>query len=415
MSTTPLPPKERVLLAFTGGLSSCCVLKYLIVEGYEVYCLICDIGQQTSVEEAKTRATSYGAVKVFLEDLRTEFVTGFVFKSVQANAVYDGKNLLGTSLSRPCIARKQIELARREGCVAVAHGASGRTNDIVRFELAYHALNANIRVLAPYRDPRFLELVGHTRQSLLDFAHKHGVNVTVTSDVGATDQNIFSSQHTGQAYEDPSRVAPESVYTWVTNPTETPDLSDTVSIEFKAGIPIKVVEDGSGIVTTDSVGILTVLNKLGAKHGIGRVDTVVNSMVGVKTRMILETPGGSILRMSHQDLEGLTMDREVRRLRDMMSPKFAELVFNGFWFSPEMDFLSHAIAQSQEHVNGVIKVRVFKGTCLPVYRECPGESKGLEKGVPSLTSPEDTKGYVQVAAARLRHLAMSREKIIHKN
>eukprot|EP00759_Apiculatamorpha_spiralis_P054045 PhF_6_TR678/c0_g1_i1/m.1043/K01940/argG, ASS1; argininosuccinate synthase len=402
MSTTPLPPKDRVLLAFTGGLHSSIALKHLISEGYEVYCLICDIGQRTSVEDAKTRASTYGAVKVFVEDLRAEFVTGFVFKSVQANAAYDGKNLLGTSLSRPCIAQKQIEIARREGCVAVAHGATGRTNDIVRFELAYHALNANIRVIAPYREPRFLDLVGPTRQSLVDYAVKHGITVPQNGDVGSTDQNIFSSQHTGQAFEDPSRVAPESVYTWVANPTESPDTSETVSIEFKTGVPIKVVEDSNGAVTTDPIGILTVLNALGAKHGIGRVDTVVNSLVGVKSRMILETPGGTILRLVHQDLEGLTMDREVRRLRDMMSPKFSELVFNGFWFSPEMDFLSHAIAQSQLQVNGLIKVRVFKGTCLPVYRESHADQKGAAVGGSSWTNPEDTKGFVHVAAARLR-------------
>jgi argininosuccinate synthase len=406
--------KETVLLAYNGDINSSCILRYLLDSNYDVFCLVCDIGQRSNMTEVKERALSIGASRVFVEDLKQEFVTNFVYRSIQANAAYDGRNLLGTALSRPCIARRQIEIARRENCAYVAHGATGKTNDVVRFELVYYALDANVKILAPHRDAGFAA-INKTRATLVEYAKKHNIAVAKSEENKSEyneDHNIFSIQRTGSSLDDPSKSAPENAYTWIVDPLTAPDTADTVSVEFKAGVPVRVTDE-AGRATTDAVGILTVLNDLGAKHGVGRVDMVINVQVGVKNRMVLETPGGTILRTAHSDLEGLVMDREVRRLRDMMSPKFAELVFNGFWFSPEMEFIVAAVIKSQETLDGVVKLRICKGTVVPISRESHVsmfDSKIATYNLDSFSTPEDTTGYVRVTATRLRaHAAITKQ------
>jgi len=390
---------DKIMLAFNGSVSSSCILHWMLELKYEVYCLICDIGQGEDVRTIENRALAIGATKVFVEDVKAEFVQSFVLRSIQANAVYDGRLLLGTALSRPCIARRQVKLATKEGCQYVAHGAASKTNDAVRFELAYYALDPTVKVLAPLRDPRYLETVGRTRAQVLEYAKRNNIEVANGAELSYnSDLNLFSMQRSGALLDDPNRMVStaEIGVGWTTDPEKCPDTAETVTIEFLKGQPIKALAEG-GRTATDAVGILSLLNEIGARNGIGRVDMVINQAVGVKRRVLVDTPGGSLLRAAHMDLEDLVMDREVRRLRDMMSPKFAELTFNGFWFSPEMEFVCSAVAKSQEPVEGTVTLRVFKGTAVPVAR-----NSKVTLGSESYTTPDDATGYVHVTAARLR-------------
>ena len=332
---------KKVVLAYSGGLDTSIILKWLIEQGYEVIAYICDVGQKEDFEAAKAKAIKVGASKVYVEDRKREFVTDFIFPTFSANAVYEGRYLMGTSLARPVIAKGQIETAIKENADFVSHGATGKGNDQVRFELGYYALKPDIQVLAPWKMPSFLaQFKG--RADMLAYAEKHGIPVTATvKKPYSEDENLLHISHEAGILEDPAAICAEEIYSRTTAPEKAPDQAEMITLSFKHGIPVKLVAGGKTY--TDPLGLFTALNQVGAKHGVGRLDMVENRYVGIKSRGVYETPGGTILLNAHRDLEGITMDREVMRIRDILSLKMADLVYNGLWFSPEMNFVLSAI------------------------------------------------------------------------
>jgi argininosuccinate synthase len=360
--------KKKVVLAYSGGLDTSVILKWMLEQGYEVVAYLADVGQQEDFNAAKEKALKVGASKVYIEDLKTEFVTDFIFPAFSANAVYEGRYLLGTSLARPLIAKRQIEIAEKEGADFVGHGATGKGNDQVRFELGYFALNPGIKVLAPWKMRNFLDKF-QGRSDMLAYADLHGIPVTATKKKSySEDENLLHISHEAGILEDPAAICPEEVYSRTASLETAPDKADIIELTFKNGMPVKVENKTDGTVKAEPLALFQYLNALGSKHGIGRLDMVENRFVGIKSRGVYETPGGTILLNAHRDLEGITMDREVMKIRDTLSLKVAELIYNGFWFSPEMDFLMNAIRKSQENVEGVVTMKLLKGAAYAAAR-----------------------------------------------
>ena len=395
---------KRVVLAYSGGLDTSVILKWLSLQGYEVVAFIADLGQRDDLAAAKDKAIKTGASKVYVEDVKEEFVRDFVFRAFKANALYEGRYLLGTALARPLIAKHQIQIAQREGAGYVSHGATGKGNDQVRFELAYYALNPEIKVVAPWKQPEFLERF-KGRSDLLQFAEEHGIEVTATrAKPYSEDENLLHVSHEAGILEDPALAAEESVYSWTTAPERAPDKPARITITFKDGIPVRVENLDDGAVHTEPLPLMLYLNELGAAHGVGRIDIVENRYVGIKSRGVYETPGGTILHAAHKDIEGIAMDREVFRLREMLACKVAELVYNGFWFSPEMDFLMAAIDKSQEVIDGTVWLKLFKGNALAIARKSSSSlydeaqsSMDIEGGF----NQQDSDGFIKINAVRL--------------
>jgi len=404
---------ERVILAYSGGLDTSVILKWLTLRGYEVIAYIADVGQRDDFDAASKKALASGASKVRVEDLRAEFVTDFIYPAFKANALYEGRYLLGTALARPVIARRQIQIALEEGAPYVAHGATGKGNDQVRFELAYYALHPTIKVIAPWKDHEFLSHF-KGRTELLDFAQEHGIDVSATKEKPfSEDENLLHISHEAGVLEDPEHVAGEEVYSRTTAPEQAPDTPTRLAITFKDGAPIQVENLDDGTVHTDPLRVFLYLNEMGSAHGVGRMDMVENRFVGIKSRGIYETPGGTILHVAHLDIEGIAMDREVMRLRNMLTAKLSELIYNGFWFSPEMDFLMAAIDKSQEVIDGKVVLKLYKGSVMAVARECSSSlydrdlsSMHLEGGF----NQEDAQGFIRINALRL----MAHSAIMHK-
>ena len=385
--------KKKVVLAYSGGLDTSVILKWLTGEGYEVIAYIADVGQKEDFAAAREKALKIGASRVYIEDLKSAFVTDFIFPSFSANAVYEGRYLLGTSLARPLIAEGQIKIALKENADFVSHGATGKGNDQVRFELAYYALHPDIKVIAPWKMPAFLSKF-KGRPDMLAYAAVHGIPVTATTKKPySEDENLLHISHEAGILEDPATICPEDVYTRTTAAEHAPDTPDTILITFRNGIPVRVENKAEGIVETEPLALFSYLNDIGGKHGIGRLDMVENRFIGIKSRGVYETPGGTILLNAHRDIEGITMDREIMRVRDMLSPRIADLAYNGFWFSPEMDFLMHAIRKCQENVEGTVTLRLFKGCAYPVARES-AKSLYQEK----ISSMDEEGGFDQVHA-----------------
>ncbi len=396
---------EKVVLAYSGGLDTSVILKWLVEKRYDVIAYIADVGQNDDVEAAREKALKTGATKACVEDLKRELVTDYVFAAVKANAVYEGRYLLGTSLARPLIAKRQIEIAHRENARFVAHGATGKGNDQVRFELTYFALDPQIRVISPWKSPEFLaEFQG--RQDLIAYAVKHGIEIKASADRPySEDANLIHISHESGLLEDPAMPAGEDVYSWIKSPRDAPDTETHLEIHFRDGVPTKVVDLTHGVTESAPYEIFTYLNALGAENGIGRVDMVENRFVGIKSRGVYETPGLTILRAAHLDIEGIAMDREVMRLRDMLTPKFSELVYNGFWFSPEMDFLMAAVNKSQEVIDGVVRLTLYKGNVLITGRE--SHSSLYDRDLSSMDieggfNQQDSRGFIAVSAIRLK-------------
>ncbi|MDE1152101.1 MAG: argininosuccinate synthase [Micavibrio sp.] len=396
--------KKKVVLAYSGGLDTSVILKWLIEQDYEVVAYLADVGQQEDFTAAKEKALKVGASKVYIEDLKKEFVTDFIFPAFSANAVYEGRYLLGTSLARPIIAKRQIEIAEKEGAHFVGHGATGKGNDQVRFELGYYALNPQIKVLAPWKMQSFLDKF-KGRSDMLAYADLHGIPVTATKKKSySEDENLLHISHEAGILEDPAAICPEEVYSRTASLESAPDKADLIVMTFKNGQPVKVENKTDGTTVTEPLELFKYLNTLGSKHGIGRLDMVENRFVGIKSRGVYETPGGTILLNAHRDLEGITMDREVMRIRDGLSQKVAELIYNGFWFSPEMDFLMHAIRKSQENVEGDVTVKLFKGAAYPVAR---ASAKTLYSSTLSSMDEEGgfnqrhSEGFIKINALRL--------------
>ncbi len=373
MSNTPNinTKNKKLVLAYSGGLDTSVILKWFIEEGYDVIAYIADIGQKEDFIAAKEKALKLGASKVYIEDMKAEFVTDYIYPTFAANAVYEGKYLLGTSVARPLISKKQIEIAAAEGADYVSHGATGKGNDQVRFELSYYALNPDITVLAPWKMQKFLDQF-KGRNEMIEYATQHGIPIKKTQGVPySEDENLLHVSHEAGVLEDPNYVCDEFIYSHTTSPEDAPDDADVIAMTFENGIPTQVENLTDGTTYIDPLDTFLYLNEMGAKHGIGRLDMVENRFVGIKSRGIYETPGGTILNIAHLDLEGITMDREVKKIRDMMSAKVAETIYNGFWFSPEMQILMNFMNDCQQDVTGTVKLKLYKGVAYPIARTSP--------------------------------------------
>jgi argininosuccinate synthase len=396
---------KKVVLAYSGGLDTSIILKWLQeTYGAEVVTFTADLGQGEELEPARRKAELLGIkpASIFVEDLREEFIRDYVFPMFRANALYEGAYLLGTSIARPLIASKQIEIARRTGADAVAHGATGKGNDQVRFELAYYALEPSIRIIAPWREWSF-----KSREELIAFAEAHQIPVARDKRGEApfsVDANLLHSSSEGKVLEDPAIEPPPYVYQRTISPMEAPDKATDIAIGFAKGDPVSL--DGKKM---SPAALFARLNELGRDNGIGRVDLVENRFVGMKSRGVYETPGGTILIAAHRAIESVTLDRGAAHLKDELMPRYAELIYNGFWFAPEREMLQAAIDKSQEHVEGEVRLELYKGNVIVTGRE---SDKSLYST--SLVTFEDDKGaydqkdaegFIRLNALRLRTLA----------
>jgi argininosuccinate synthase len=393
---------KKVVLAYSGGLDTSIILKWLqVTYNCEVVTFTADLGQGEELEPARRKAEMLGIKQIYVEDLREEFVRDFVFPMFRANALYEGIYLLGTSIARPLIAKRQIEIARETGADAVCHGATGKGNDQVRFELGYYALEPNIRVIAPWREWDF-----KSRNALIDFAEKHQIPVPKDKRGDApfsVDANLLHTSSEGKLLENPADECPEYVFQRTVSPEDAPDKPQIVEIEFERGDAVGI--DG---VRLSPASLLTKLNELGGTHGIGRLDLVENRYVGMKSRGVYETPGGTILLAAHRGIESVTLDRGAAHLKDELMPRYAELIYNGFWFSPEREMLQALIDKSQEYVAGKVRLKLYKGSAHVISRETPYSlySQDLvtfEEGAVAYDQ-RDAAGFIKLNALRLRLL-----------
>ena len=395
---------KKVVLAYSGGLDTSVILKWLQdTYGCEVVTFTADIGQGEEVEPARAKAVKLGIApgNIFIEDLREEFVRDFVFPMFRANALYEGVYLLGTSIARPLIAKRLVEIAAETGADAIAHGATGKGNDQVRFELGYYALNPDIKVIAPWRE---WDLT--SRAALLDFAEKHQIPVPKDKRGEApfsTDANLLHTSSEGKVLEDPWDEVPDYVYSRTEDPVTAPDTPEEITIAFKSGDAVAV--NGSALSPAD---LLTTLNDAGKRHGIGRLDLVENRFVGMKSRGMYETPGGTILHLAHRAIEQLTLDRGASHLKDELMPRYSELVYNGLWFSPEREMLQAAIDHSQARVEGEVRLKLFKGAVHVTGRRSPmslyDEKVVTFEDDAGAYDQRDAEGFIKLNALRLRLL-----------
>lgn len=392
---------NKVVLAYSGGLDTSVILKWLI-ETYkcEVVTFSADLGQTDSMDHVKGNAIKTGAVKAYVEDLKEEFVRDYVFPAFRANAIYEGQYLLGTSIARPLIAKRQIEIAKTEGADAVSHGATGKGNDQVRFELGYLALMPHVKIVAPWRQWDL-----NSRTALMAFAEKHGIEVPTThSKPYSTDGNLLHVSYEGGILEDPWAAPPDDIFTLTVSPQMAPDKAETIEIEFDQGNPVAL--NGKSL---SPAKLFAELNRLGGKHGIGRVDLVENRFVGMKSRGVYETPGGTILRQAHMGMESITLDREVQHLRDSLIPKYAELIYNGFWFSPEMRLMQNMIDDTQQNVCGTVRLSLYKGNCIVNGRKSDNSLYSEDFATfedDQVYSQKDAEGFIRLQALRLRIQSM---------
>ena len=402
---------KKVVLAYSGGLDTSVILKWLqTTYQCEVVTFTADLGQGEEVEPARKKAILLGIKpeNIFIEDLREEFVRDYVFPMFRANALYEGQYLLGTSIARPLIAKKQIEIARKTGADAVAHGATGKGNDQVRFELTYYALEPNVRVIAPWREWDL-----SSRKKLLEFAEKHQIPIAKDKRGEApfsVDANLLHSSSEGKVLEDPGVEPPDYVYQRTVAPEDAPDKATELSVDFEKGDAVAI--NGKKL---SPAALLTSLNELGRANGIGRLDLVENRFVGMKSRGVYETPGGTILLAAHRGIESITLDREASHLKDSLMPRYAELIYYGFWFTPEREMLQALIDKSQEFVTGRVRLKLYKGNVAVTGRESPyslydPELVTFEEGAVAYDH-RDAQGFIKLNALRLRTWAMRKRKI----
>jgi argininosuccinate synthase len=389
---------KKVVLAYSGGLDTSAMLLWLKeTYGCEVVCYCADVGQAEELSGLEEKAKATGASKLYVEDLRDEFVREYVWTAVKANAIYEGVYLLGTSLARPVIAKRQIEIAQKEGADAVAHGATGKGNDQVRFELTYYALQPDIKVIAPWREWEFTG-----RADLIAYCQKHGIPVTATSEKPySMDRNLMHISYEGGILEDPWAAPPEDIFLLTKSVQEASDAPEEMVISFEKGEPVAINGELYG-----AVDLLSTLNHVGGQHGIGRVDLVENRFVGMKSRGVYETPGVTILMAAHRALESITMDREVMRLRDSLGTKFAESVYYGFWFAPEFEIMRSMIDETQRTVNGDVRLKLYKGNVIVTGRRSPDslyrERVSTFEDDAGAYDQHDAEGFIKLQALRLR-------------
>ncbi|MHB8766302.1 MAG: argininosuccinate synthase [Deferrisomatales bacterium] len=391
------PNVKKVVLAYSGGLDTSVILKWLIEEyRCEVVCFAADLGQGAELTGLEEKAKKTGASKIYVEDLREEFARDYIFPMFRAGAVYEGQYLLGTSIARPLIAKRQVEIARAEGADAISHGATGKGNDQVRFELTAYALEPDITIIAPWREWSL-----NSRESLIAYAEKHGIPVPVTkAKPYSSDRNLLHISFEGGILEDPWMEPTEDMFVLSVSPEQAPDRAEYVEVEFAAGNAVAV----NGAALTPA-GVLETLNEIGGRHGVGRVDIVENRFVGMKSRGVYETPGGTILRAAHRAVESLAMDREVMHLRDSLVPKYAQLVYNGFWFAPEREALQTFMDQAQQNVTGTARLKLYKGNCTVVGRK--SEKSLFDPATATFEADTvynqaDATGFIKLNALRLR-------------
>jgi argininosuccinate synthase len=405
------PDIKKVVLAYSGGLDTSIILKWLqTTYRCEVVTFTADLGQGEELEPARKKALLLGIKpeNIFIEDLREEFVREYVFPMFRANALYEGQYLLGTSIARPLIAKRQIEIAEKVGADAVAHGATGKGNDQVRFELAYYALKPDVTVIAPWREWSL-----RSREALIEFAEQHQIPIAKDKRGEApfsVDANLLHASSEGKVLENPAEAVPDYVYSRTLDPENAPDAAACIAIEFECGDAVAL--DGERL---SPASLLGCLNKLGHDHGIGRLDLVENRFVGMKSRGMYETPGGTILLAAHRGIESITLDRGAAHLKDELMPKYAELIYNGFWFSPEREMLQAAIDRSQQFVTGTVKLKLYKGSAAVVARSSPyslyeQELVTFEEGKVAYDQ-RDAEGFIRLNALRLRTLAQRRRKL----
>ena len=400
---------KKVVLAYSGGLDTSVILKWLQDQyGCEVITFTADIGQGEELEPARKKAKQFGVRKIFIDDLREEFVRDFVFPMFRANAIYEGEYLLGTSIARPLIAKRQIEIARMTGADAVSHGATGKGNDQVRFELGYYALEPNIHVIAPWRE---WDLV--SREKLLKYAEKHGIPVEGKKKAGSpysTDANLLHISYEGRILENPAKEPEADMWRWTVSPEAAPDRAEYVELEYKHGDIVAI--NGKKL---SPARVLETLNQLGGKHGIGRLDLVENRYVGMKSRGCYETPGGTIMLRAHRAIESVCLDREVAHLKDDLMPRYAALIYNGYWWSPERRMLQTMIDASQANVNGWVRVKLYKGNVIVVGRDSKTDSL-FDSNIATFEDDRgaydqmDAAGFIRLNALRMRIAANLRKR-----
>jgi len=388
---------KKVILAYSGGLDTSVAMKWIANEYMaEVIAYCADLGQEEELKEVEVKANKTGASKVYIEDLREEFVKDYIFPMIRGGAIYEGTYLLGTSIARPLIAKRQIEIAKKEGADAVAHGATGKGNDQVRFELTYYALNPDIKVLAPWRVWPF-----RSREALIDYATANGIDVPVTkAKPYSTDRNVFHISYEGGVLEDPWAEPPDDMYTLSVPPEKAPDEPVYIELEYEKGDPVAL--NGKRL---SPFALLHELNTIAGRNGIGRVDIVENRFVGMKSRGVYETPGGTVLHVAHRAVESITLDREEMHLKDSLITKYAEQIYYGFWFSPEREATQRLIDTTQEQVNGSVRLKLYKGNCIVAGRKSPNSLYDPELatfGEEGVYDHKDAEGFIKLNALRLK-------------
>lgn len=395
----------KVVLAYSGGLDTSIILKWLIeTYGCEVIAYVADLGQAEDLEETHRKALATGASKARILDLREEFVRDFVFPAFRANAIYEGQYLLGTSIARPLIAKYQVKVAEEEGADALSHGATGKGNDQVRFELTYMALNPNLKIIAPWREWDL-----RSRSALIEYARKHGIPVPVTEQKPySCDRNLLHISYEGGVLEDPWAEPSPEMFTMTVDPVDAPDKPEVIEIDFERGDPVAINGERLSPAT-----LLDQLNQIGGRHGVGRVDLVENRFVGMKSRGVYETPGGTIMRVAHQAVESITMDREVMHIRDSLVPQYSRMVYYGFWYSPEMRLLQNTMDMAQENVWGTARLQLYKGTCQVLGRK---SDRSLYQTTfatfeeDDVYRQDDATGFIRLQGLRLRIESLMRKR-----
>lgn len=403
---------KRVVLAYSGGLDTSCILVWLIEQGYDVIAFCANIGQDDDFDAAKEKALKLGAKKMIIPDVKSEFVEEFIWPGIQANAAYEDRYLLGTALARPCIARAMIKVAVGEKAQFVAHGATGKGNDQIRFELGAYALHPTIKVISPWRLPEFYNRF-QGRADLFKYAQEHGIDLPVTPKAPwSMDANLMHISYESGVLEDPATHAPPGIYQMTVDPEQAPEQAEKIVISFKSGLPVSVKNMGDNTTKTDPLGIFSYMNELGGKHAIGRIDIVENRFIGMKSRGLYETPGGTILLAAHVDIELFTLDKEVRKIKRNLDITFSEQVYKGFWFSPECEFTRSCIQKSQDHVTGSVTVKLYKGGVYILGRESPLSLYNAElvsMDVQGDYEPTDAGGFIKINALRLQEYCRLRQ------
>jgi len=406
--------KPKVILAYSGGLDTSVILKWLHEKGLNVIAFCANVGQhEEDFSVLKSKAFSCGATKCIVSDLRTDFIINYIFEAIKCNAIYESRYLLGTSLARPCIAKEIVRIAQEEGALYIAHGATGKGNDQVRFEMCCQALSPKIQCIAPWRDSEFIgKFKG--RSDLLSYCASHHITVEAKPKKNySVDQNIFHTSYESGQLEDASCPPDESMFKMTVSPQNAPNISDIICIDFNYGVPVKITNISDGTYFNEPLDIFIYCNYVAGKHGIGRIDIVENRFVGIKSRGVYETPGGTLLRIAHLDIESLCMDREVKRISDMLSSEFSTLCYNGFWFAPEMDLVRHSISFAQRDIMGSVTMELYKGNVTIKSRTSPKSlynsdlaSMDIEGGGKIFDyNPSDAEGFIHINSCRLKTYA----------